>query len=107
MPLPDQTSENGSATSTLPRAALVVAANEADIRRPRVPLGVFRRRLEADQDRLALAREDARVVALHAPEVREVEDVVGRAHDERVEAGCLHERADALELRVIARPAHR
>jgi hypothetical protein len=34
---------------------------------------------------LALAREDDRVVALHAPEVRQVEDVVGRADDDRVE----------------------
>ena len=58
------------------------------------------------QRRLALAREDDRVVALHAPEVRQVEDVVGRADDERVELVLGHQRANAVELRVVARPAH-
>ena len=46
------------------------------------------------------------VVPLHAPEVRQVEDVVGRADDERVELVLGHERAHALELRVVPRPGH-
>ena len=89
-----------------PRVDLVVALEEADVARPGHPRRVLLRRLEADEHRLALAREDARVVPLHPPEVRQVEDVVGRPHDERVELVLGHERANALELRVVARPAH-
>ena len=90
-----------------PRVALVVAGEEPEVGRPGRPLRVVARRLEADQRRLALGREDDGVVALHPPEVRQVEDVVGRADDERVEAALAHQRADAVELRVVARPAHR
>ena len=90
-----------------PRIALVVAREEPYVARPGRPLGILARRLEADQRRLALGGEDDGVVALHPPEVRQVEDVVGRADDERVEAPLAHERADAVELRVVARPAHR
>jgi hypothetical protein len=68
--------------------------------------GILRRRLEADEGRLAFAREDAGVVALHPPEVRQVEDVVRGADDERVEPAVAHQRADTVELRVVARPAH-
>ena len=67
------------------RVALVVAGEEPDVARPGGARGVVGGGLEADQHRLALAREDDGVVALHPPEVREVEDVVGRADDERVE----------------------
>ena len=56
---------------------------------------------------LALAREHRRVVPLHAPEVREVEDVVGRADDEGVELLLGHQRPDAIELRVVPRPGHK
>ena len=90
-----------------PWVALVVATEEPEIARPRRALGILARRLEADQRRLALDREDDGVVALHAPEVRQVEDVVGSADDERVEPSVAHQRADPVELRVVARPAHR
>ncbi len=94
------------ARSRRPRIAGVVAAEEPHLARPGGARGVFLGRLEADQHRLALAREDARVVPLHPPEVRQVDDVVGRAHDERVEPALAHERAHALELRVVPRPGH-
>ena len=48
--------------------------------------------------RLALAREDGGVVALHRPEVGQVEDVVGSAHDQGVEPLLFHERAHPFEL---------
>ena len=67
------------------RIGLVVAAKQAQVVRPGGAAGVGLRRLQADERRLALAREDGHVVALHRPEVRQVEDVVGRAHDERVD----------------------
>ncbi len=88
------------------RVDRVVALEEPHVARPRHVRRVLLGRLETDQRRLALTREDARVVPLHPPEVREVEDVVGRADDERVELVLGHERAHALELRVVARPAH-
>ena len=94
------------ASGRRPRIARVVALEEPDVVRPGHARRVLLRRLEADEHRLAVAREDARVVALHAPEVRQVEDVVGRAHDERVELPLGHERAHAIELRVVARPGH-
>ena len=87
------------------RVAGVVAREHPDVIGPGRASRILLGRLEADEDRLALAREDARVVSLHAPEVREVEDVVGRPHDERVEPPLGHERADAVELRIVARPA--
>ena len=68
-----------------PRVVVRVPAQEADVVHPGVALCVIRRRLEADQRGLALAREDDGVVALHRPEVGQVEHVVGGAHDERVE----------------------
>jgi hypothetical protein len=89
-----------------PRILRVVAADQAHVVRPGGARGVLLRRLDRDQHRLSLPREDAGVVALHAPEVREVEDVVGRADDQRVELRLRHERADAVELRVVARPGH-
>ena len=89
-----------------PRILGVVAADQPHVLRPGRARGVLLRRLDRDQHRLALAREDAGVVALHPPEVREVEDVVGRADDERVELCLRHELADAVELGVVARPGH-
>ena len=62
--------------------------------------------LDDEQHRLAHAREDDDVVALDRPVVREVEDVVGRADDEAVEVALAEQRADAVELRVVARPGH-
>ena len=89
-----------------PRISRVIACEEPDLGRPGHALGVSLARLEADEDGFALARKHADVVALHAPEVRQVEDVVGRSHDERVEPALAHERAHAVELRVVPRPAH-
>ena len=89
-----------------PRVALVVAVEEPQLARPGRALRVRLRRLEADQHRIALPREDDGVVALHPPEVRQVEDVVGRAGNEHVELLVGHQRAHAVELRVVARPAH-
>ena len=89
-----------------PRVVVGVAAEEADVVRPGVARSVLGGGLEADQHRLALAREDDGLVALHAPEVRQVENVVGRADDQRVEAFFRHQRTHALELRVVAGPAH-
>ena len=88
------------------RVALVVAAEEAHLGCPGHPLGVGFRGLEADQDRLALLREDNRVVALHAPEVRQVENVVGCPDNERVELVLDHQRPHAVELGGVACPAH-
>ena len=89
-----------------PRIALVVAVEEPHLGRPGRPLGIGLRGFEADQRRVALAREDDGVVPLHPPEVRQVEDVVGRADDERVELLLGHQRPDAVELGVVPRPAH-
>ena len=90
-----------------PGVAGVVAAEEAHVLRPGGASRVLGGRLEADQHGLALAREDAGVVALHPPEVRQVEDVVRSADDERVQVVLDHQRAHPVELRVVARPAHR
>ena len=85
----------------------VVALEEADVARP----GRARRVLLARPPGRSSTGSPSRgkttgVVALHAPEVRQVEDVVGRADDERVELRLGHERAHALELRVVPRPGH-
>ena len=88
------------------RVALVVAVEKPHLGRPRRAVGVRLRGLEADEHRIALTREDDRVVPLHPPEVRQVEDVVGRADDERVELLLGHQLAHAAELGVVARPAH-
>src|SRR6185436_15435575 len=73
---------------------------------PRHASRVVSRRLECDQDRLPRAREDHRLVALHPPKVRQVEDVVGSPNDEGVELLVGHQRTDALELRVVSLPPH-
>jgi hypothetical protein len=88
------------------RVGRVVAGELAHVASPRVSLRVLRARLEADEHGVALARKDDGVVAFHAPEVRQVEDVVGRAHDERVHPALGHQGPHALELRVVPRPAH-
>ena len=88
------------------RVGFVVAAEEANVFRPGHACRVLLRRFEADQYGLALAREDDCVVALHAPEVRQIEDVVGRARDDRVEFPLRHQPADTVELRVVPLPAH-
>ena len=89
-----------------PRIVGRVALDEPHVVRPGTLRRVLLRRLDRDQHRLALAREDTRVVALHPPEVRQVENVVGRADDECVEVVLGHQRADAVELCVVARPGH-
>ena len=96
----------GRARERRSRIVLHVAAQEADVLRPGGALRVLGGGVEADQRRLALAREDDRLVALHAPEVAQVEDVVRRPHDQRVELLLDHQRANALELRLVPRPAH-
>ncbi len=88
------------------RVRRVVPGEEADVRCPGGPFRVVRAGLEADEDRLALARKHADVVALHPPEVGEVEDVVGRADDERVQPTFVHQLAHPIELGVVARPGH-
>ena len=88
------------------RVALVVAVKEPHLARPGRSLRIRLRGLEADEHRVALDREDDRVVPLHPPEVRQVEDVVGCAHDERIELLLGHQRAHALELGVVPGPAH-
>ncbi len=88
------------------RVALVVAVEDPHLGRPRHAVGVCLRGLEADEHRIALTREDDRVVALHPPEVRQVEDVVGRANDEHIELLLGHQLPHAVELGVVARPAH-
>ncbi len=87
------------------RVRRVVPGEEAHVRCPCGPFRVVRAGLQADEDRLALARKHADVVALHPPEVREVEDVVGRADDERVQPTFVHQHAHPVELGVVARPA--
>ncbi len=89
-----------------PRVVGVVAAHIADVGRPCGARRVLGRCLEADQDGLALAREHAGVVALHPPEVRQIENVVRGADDEGVELVLRHERAYAIELLVVSGPAH-
>jgi hypothetical protein len=76
------------------------------VRRPGRPRRVVRRGLDAEEGRLTDTGEDDRVPALHPPEVRQVEDVVRRAGDDRVEHGVGHERADPLQLGVVTRPGH-
>src|SRR5262249_34153866 len=85
---------------------LVVAAKEADVVRPGATSGVVGLRLEHDQRRIALAGGDDDVVPLHAPVVREVDDVVRRPNDERVQVLLGHERADAVQLGVVPGPGH-
>ncbi len=89
-----------------PRVVGGVALDQADVCGPGGSGRVLLGGLEAEERRLALAREDDGVVALHAPEVRQVEDVVGRADDQRVELLLRHQPAHAFELGVVAGPAH-
>ena len=85
----------------------VIAGHEHDLLRPGVLGRIRSRGLDRDQDWRALAGKDRGVVALHPPEVRQVEDVVGGADDEGVEPVLFHQRADAVELGVVSRPGHR
>ncbi len=89
------------------RIAGIVALEEADVAGPRRPAGVFLLRLQGDERGLTLARENRHVVALHAPVVGEVDDVVGRTHHQRVEIVALHQIADAGELGLVNRVGHR
>ena len=89
-----------------PRVGRVVPREEPNVLGPRAMRDVVRRRLERDQRRLPRPRKDHGFVALHAPEVRQVEDVVGSPDDQRVELLLGHQRPDALELRVVPLPRH-
>ncbi len=86
------------AKSRRTRIAIVVALEQADVLRPGGAARVLFLRLDGDERGLALAWEDRDVVALHAPVVGEVDDVVGRAHDQGVEIVASHEFADAGEF---------
>ena len=88
------------------RVIRVVPGHEHDTRRPRVRGRIGGGGLDRDQHRRPFAREDRGVVALHPPEVRQVEDVVRRPHDERIEPFLCHQRLNTVELGVVARPAH-
>ena len=83
-----------------------IPVDEPHVARPGRARRVVRGRLDAEQRRLALAREDDRVPALHPPEVRQVQDVVRRAGDDRVEPLLTHQGANAIELGVVAGPGH-
>src|SRR5712691_764147 len=78
------------------RIALVIALEEANLGRPGIPLRVGELRLKSDQCRFSLAREDERVITFHAPIVREIKNVVGRAHDQGLEVLVFHQGADAF-----------
>ena len=80
------------------RITLVVAFEQADVLRPGRAFGIGPLWLDHAQRGLALGREDDRVVALHAPVIREIDDVVRRAADQRGQALILHHGADAGEL---------
>ncbi len=84
----------------------VIPGYQDDVRRPGARGRIGGRRLDRDQHRRPLAGEDRGVVALHPPEVRQVENVVGRPDDERVQPFLGHQRLDAVELGVVARPGH-
>ena len=60
----------------------MIALEEANVLRPRCSTRVFFLRLESDQSRLPFARKDRDVVALHAPVIRQIDDVIRRAHDQ-------------------------
>ena len=68
-----------------PRIAIVIALEKPDVLCPRGAARILFLRLDGDQRRLAFAREDRDVVALHAPVVRQIDDIVGRAHHQGVE----------------------
>ena len=89
-----------------PRIVRVVAGNEHDGGCPGGVGCVLSRRLDRDQDRWAFPRKHGGVVALHPPEVREIENVVGGADDERVEILLGHQPLDSIELDPVVRPAH-
>ena len=91
------------------RARIVrrITLERPQVVRPRRGGGLVQLRLHHDERRVVFAREDDDVVALHAPVVGEVEDVVGRAHHQRVEIALGHERAHAVQLGVVSRPGFR
>ena len=89
-----------------PRVARVVAGEEPHVLRPGRPRASSAEASRQISTGSPSRGNTTRVVALHPPEVRQVEDVVRRADDDRVELLLGHERADALELRVVAGPGH-
>ena len=84
----------------------VVALEQPNVLRPGGAARVVFLRLDGDERGFAFAREDRDVVALHAPVVGEVDDVVGRADDQRVEIMLLHQIADAVQFRFVDRIGH-
>ena len=54
--------------------------------------------LNGNQGGLTYPRKNCDVVALHAPVVRKVNDVIWRTHDQRVEILLLHELLHSAEL---------
>src|SRR2546426_11890003 len=55
-----------------PRVALVVSFKEAQVFSPRVALGIRKLWFEHNERGIALARKHDRIVALHAPVIREI-----------------------------------
>src|SRR5271165_2858056 len=81
-----------------PRIALVVALEIENVLCPRVTFGVGLLWFKGNQRGLALAGKNNRVIALHAPVVGEIENVVGRATDQGGEILFCHQSADAIEF---------
>ena len=76
----------------------VVALEQADVLGPGIALSVGELRLERDQRGLAFARENGDVVALHAPVIGEIENVVRSADDQGGEFLILHQGANPVQL---------
>ena len=50
--------------------------------------------------------KDDGVISLHAPIIREIENIVGRAADQRGEILIFHQGANAIEFRFVYGPSH-
>ena len=50
--------------------------------------------------------KDCRIVSLHAPVICEIDEIVGRTHDERGHILILHQGANATQFRFVNWPRH-
>src|SRR5258708_7441460 len=73
---------------------------------PGSALRLAKLRLNNQQRRVALARENREVVALHRPVVRQVEDIVGCARHDRIKVVALHHFADAAPFFLVRSEEH-
>src|SRR5262249_53628861 len=96
----------GGAVGSWTGISFVIAFEEANVAGPGVAARFGFLRLKSDERWLAFARENDGVVALHAPIVGKIEDVVGRADNERVDFLFFQQRADAAELLLVNGPRH-